>query len=172
MRNWGKTPYILVALNSVCLSTTYADDATPVTPSVSALTASTTAEVSSANPPSVSASASSTTTEVSSATTTEPATTSTGMNPTTPTSVAPTADTARDALKAKSSDVTTEKNLDQVFKASEKSYSLVKKGKYSMSYDLGYSFYRGSRLDIALASDSSSITRLRIEEEWLDSCQC
>ena len=167
MRNWGKTPYILVALNSVCLSTTYADDATPVTPSVSALTASTTTEVSSANPPSVSTSASSTTTEVPSATTTtEPAaTTSTGMNPTTPTSVTPTADTARDALKAKSSDVTTEKNLDQVFKASEKSYSLVKKGKYSMSYDLGYSFYRGSRLDIALASDSSSITRLRIEED-------
>ena len=168
MRNWGKTPYILVALNSVCLSVTHADDAAPVTPSVSTPAASASSDAPSATTePTTTTSSGMNPTSATPTATTEPTTTTTssGMNPTTPTSATPSVDSARDALKAKSTDVTTEKNLDQVFKASEKSYSLVKKGRYSMNYDVSYSFYRSSRLDIALATDSSSITRLRIEED-------
>jgi hypothetical protein len=91
-------------------------------------------------------------------------TTSTGMNPTVPTP-ANTADAARDALKEKSTDATSEKTLNEVFKATEKTYSLTKKGQYSMNYDLNYNFFRDSRLDIALSEDSSSLTRLRIQED-------
>lgn len=127
MRNWGKAPHFLVALNCVCFSVAHAEDAAP-------------------------------------ATTPATPTTSSGMNPTAPTA-APTADTAREALKEKATDSTTEKSLDQVFKASEKTYSLTKKGKFSMNYDLNYSYYRDSRVDIALATDSSSITRFRIQED-------
>ncbi|MBP7927972.1 hypothetical protein KAZ57_02390, partial [Patescibacteria group bacterium] len=87
------------------------------------------------------------------------------MNPTVLTPAANTADAARDALKEKSTDTTSEKTLNEVFKATEKTYSLTKKGQYSMNYDLNYSFYRDSRLDIALSADSSSLTRLRIQED-------
>ena len=31
MRNWGKAPQMLVALNCVCFSVAHADDAAPVT---------------------------------------------------------------------------------------------------------------------------------------------
>lgn len=140
MRNWGKAPHILIALNGVCFSAAYADDVVPAA-SVPEVAVPAAAPVA----------------------TTTPA--STAMNPTTPTASAPTADAARDALKEKATDNTTEKNLDQVFKASEKSYSLVKQGKFSMNYDVNYSFYRDSRVDIAITSDGSTISRLRIQED-------
>ena len=160
MRNWGKAPYILVALNGVCFSLTHADDAAPVVPASTSVVTPVATEVPAS--PSVAVPASSEVPVTPAAAT--PAA-STAMNPTVPTVVTPTADTARDALKEKATDSTSEKNLDQVFKASEKNYSLVKRGKYSMNYDVSYSFYRNSRLDIALASDSSSISRLRIEDD-------
>ncbi len=69
------------------------------------------------------------------------------------------------ALKQKEGDATAQTNLDQVFKASEKTYSLSKKGSISASYDLDYSYYRDTRLDLALDDSSSVITRLRIGEE-------
>jgi hypothetical protein len=72
---------------------------------------------------------------------------------------------ASTALSQKDSDATTQKNLDQVFKATEKSYSLLRQGSYSASYDLDYTFYRDSRLDLALSDDSSTINRLRIEDD-------
>lgn len=75
------------------------------------------------------------------------------------------ADTAREALKQKADDASNEKNLQQVFQASEKTYSLLKKGKVSLGFDVSYSYYRDSRIDIAIADNSSSLTRFRIEED-------
>ncbi len=142
MRNWGKAPHILIALNGVCFSAAYADDVVPAASApTSAPEVATPAPVANAAPA------------------------NTAINPTTPTAATPTADSARDALKEKATDSTTEKNLDQVFKASEKSYSLVKQGKFAMNYDVSYSFYRDSRVDIALSSDGSTISRLRIQDD-------
>lgn len=74
-------------------------------------------------------------------------------------------DAASEALKQKADDASTEKNLEQVFQASEKIYSLLKKGKVSLQYDLDYSYYRDSRIDLAISDNSSNITRFRIEED-------
>lgn len=81
------------------------------------------------------------------------------------TSTAQSPDAARDALKQQAGDATTEKNLEEVFQASEKTYSLLKAGDVGLQYSVDYSFFRDSRIDIALASDSSTITRFRIEED-------
>ena len=81
------------------------------------------------------------------------------------TSPAPTADAARDALKQQASDASSDKNLEQVFKATEKNYSLLKQGRFSSNYSGDYSYYRDSRIDIALDGDSSNLTRFRIEED-------
>jgi hypothetical protein len=75
------------------------------------------------------------------------------------------ADSAREALKQKSEDATSEKNLEQVFQASEKTYSLLKAGKISLQYDVDYSYYGDYRVDLATAGDSSQITRFRIEQD-------
>ncbi len=80
-------------------------------------------------------------------------------------SMVPDASSASKALGQKSSDASAEKNLDQVFKATEKTYSLSKKGSYSASYDLDYTYYRDTRLDLALDDNSSSLRRLRIEDD-------
>lgn len=72
---------------------------------------------------------------------------------------------ARDALTQKADDASTEKNLEEVFQASENQYSLLKKGKVGLNYGLDYSFYRDSRIDIAIDGSSSQITRFRIEED-------
>lgn len=77
----------------------------------------------------------------------------------------PAADSARDALQQKEGDASTEKNLEEVFQSAEKSYSLLKKGKVALQYDVDYSYYRDSRIDIAISSNSSSLTRFRIEED-------
>ena len=60
MRNWGKAPQILVALNCVCFSVAHADDAPAATPTETPATEVQTPAVSPSN------------------------TTSTGMNPTVP----------------------------------------------------------------------------------------
>jgi hypothetical protein len=75
------------------------------------------------------------------------------------------ADAARDALKQQSGDATTDKNLEQVFKATEKNYSLLKDGKFGLNYSGDYTYYRDSRIDIALDGNSSGITRFRVEED-------
>lgn len=85
--------------------------------------------------------------------------------PTPTTSSAPSADTAREALKQQSTDATADKNLEQVFKATEKNYSLMKKGRFGSNYSGDYSYYRDSRIDIALDGNSSGITRFRVEED-------
>lgn len=81
------------------------------------------------------------------------------------TTTAPTTEQAKDALKQKSEDASTEKNLEQVFQATEKTYSLQKAGKVSLLYDVDYSYYRDSRIDIAISDNSSQLTRFRIEED-------
>ncbi len=75
------------------------------------------------------------------------------------------ASSASNALKQKSTDTTVEKNLDQTFKASERQYSLSKKGSYSLIYDFGYSYYANQVVDIALNDSSSTINRFRIQND-------
>jgi len=75
------------------------------------------------------------------------------------------ADVARDALTQKADDASSEKNLEEVFQASEKTYSLLKAGKVGLLFDVDYSYYRDSRIDIAISEGSSQLTRFRIEED-------
>lgn len=75
----------------------------------------------------------------------------------------PTEATASSALQQKATDKTAAKNLDETFTASERTYSLSKQGSYSLIYDFGYSYYSNTALDLALDSNSSTITRLRVE---------
>jgi hypothetical protein len=72
-------------------------------------------------------------------------------------------DAARDALKQKANDATSEKNLQQVFQASQPTYSLLKTGKVGFMYDASYSFYQNNSIDLALSSSGSQITRFRIQ---------
>lgn len=135
MRSWGKTPHVVVALNCLCFSMAYANETTATN-----------------TPPAPVASD----TPVSTATDNQPPAASTTSNA---------ADVARDALKQKTTDASTEKDLEKVFQSAEKSYSLSKKGKYAMNYDLGYSFYRDKQIDIALGEGDSSIKRFRIQDD-------
>lgn len=77
-------------------------------------------------------------------------------------------DKAKEALKQQASDVTTEKNLEQVFQATEKTYSLLKAGDASLYYTLDFSYYYNAAIDIALNDNSSQITRFRLEEDAQD----
>lgn len=78
-------------------------------------------------------------------------------------SMAPSEASASSALQQKATDTTTAKNLDETFTKTERQYSLSKRGSYSAVYDFGYSYYANTALDLALDSSSSTITRLRIE---------
>lgn len=78
-------------------------------------------------------------------------------------SMTPSEASASSALQQKATDTTAAKNLDETFTKTERQYSLSKKGSYSAVYDFGYSYYANTALDLALDSSSSTITRLRIE---------
>lgn len=80
-------------------------------------------------------------------------------------SMAPGAQTASSALQQKTDDASTKKNLEEVFTRSEQQYSLSKRGSYSATYDLDYTYYRDTRLDLALNDSSSQLSRLRVEED-------
>lgn len=97
--------------------------------------------------------------------TTEAATTDATASTETPSMVVSAADAAAEALKQQATDADTSQNLTEVFTAAERSYSLSRKGSYSLIYDVNYSYYRDSRLDLALDDGSSVLTRLRIEED-------
>lgn len=71
---------------------------------------------------------------------------------------------ASDILKKKAGDAGEEKNLKEVFTASDKRYSLLKQGNWGMNYDANYSYYRDSKIDAATAEGSSQILRFRVEE--------
>ncbi|MCB1660331.1 MAG: hypothetical protein KDI39_19075 [Pseudomonadales bacterium] len=138
MRSWGKTPHFFVALNCVCFSAVYAEDVAPT-----------------AEPSAVSQEAAPVVEDAAATTSAE---TQTPANNSAET-------TARDALKQKSTDASSEKDLEKVFQSVEKNYSLSKKGQYSMNYDFGYSFYRDKQIDIALDPNGSSVQRLRITDD-------
>ena len=150
MRNWGNSPRFLIALNCLCFSVAHADDipqaATSTSSDVVAPTATTDIEKNV-----TSATVADASSAVSAEATATPATSASAS--------------AENALKQQSTDSSSEKSLEEVFKASEKTYSLVKKGKFSMNYDVSYSFYRDSRIDIALSESNSNITRFRIQED-------
>ena len=159
MRSWGKTPHFLVALNCVYFSMAQAEEAPTSAPAAVVADASTsTAPVNAESTPNSPESAVSEPQAV----TTEPAKAEAAPESTTKPEKA---DVARDALKQKTTDASSEKDLEKVFQSVEKNYSLSKKGQYAMNYDLGYSFYRDKQIDIALADGNSSIQRLRIQDD-------
>ncbi len=84
-------------------------------------------------------------------------------------SVAPAANTdahqAANALQKKEGDASQETNLQEVFTSNERQYSLIKKGVISSYYDLDYTYYRDTRIDLALSDSSSQLNRLRVEED-------
>lgn len=73
-------------------------------------------------------------------------------------------DVAREALQQKDTDVTAEKNLEEVFQATEKQYSLLPSGDINMTFGGNYSYYRDDRIDINI-DDSGNINRFRIEND-------
>lgn len=75
------------------------------------------------------------------------------------------ANQAATALQKKEGDATQETNLQEVFSSNERQYSLIKRGVFSAYYDLDYTYYRDTRIDLALADNSSQLNRLRIEED-------
>lgn len=83
---------------------------------------------------------------------------------TVPVELSPT-ESAAQALQQQQGDATQEANLEEVFTSSERQYSLMKKGSYSGYYDIDYTYYRDTQLDLALDDSSSSLTRLRVEED-------
>lgn len=75
------------------------------------------------------------------------------------------ANQAATALQKKENDATQETNLQEVFTSNERQYSLIKKGIFSSYYDVDYTYYRDSRLDLAMSDSSSALQRLRVEED-------
>ena len=163
MRSWGKTPHVVVALNCLCFSMAYAEEAATAT----SVPAATSADTSDVKPSVESASVQANpidnkAPEAKSEATAEAKPTPADSKAETKTEAA---DKAREALKQKSTDTNAEKDLEKVFQSAEKTYSLSKKGKYAMNYDLGYSYYRDKQIDIALEPNGSTIQRLRIQDD-------
>jgi len=61
---------------------------------------------------------------------------------------------ARDALSQGDDDTTQEKSLEEVFEASENSYSLMKEGQTSMNYSMSYSYTADQRLNIKFSGST------------------
>lgn len=74
-------------------------------------------------------------------------------------------DAAREALQQREGDVSQESNLEEVFTASEKQYSLLPRGRMSLYWSSDYSYYRNDTIDIAIDESSGSINRFRIEND-------
>lgn len=73
-------------------------------------------------------------------------------------------DDAREALQQKDTDVTQEKNLEEVFQATEKQYSLLRAGEMGMNFGGNYSYYRDDRIDLNI-NDQGVIDRFKIEND-------
>ena len=165
MKGWG-----IGVMTTLCLLTQWA-----------AADASTDA---SANTPSSSSSASAPATDSSGAAASATAAATTAPAATTPAATTPAATTApasdtsstgggstqkaEAALKQQATDASAEKNLEQVFDASQPTYSLLRKGDATLYYTFDYTYYYNAAIDIALTSNSSSISRFRIEEDAQD----
>lgn len=63
-------------------------------------------------------------------------------------------DKAREALTRQESDEDSSKQLEEVFQAAEKNYSLIKKGEFSVNYAFDYSYFGDQRLDIDIVNGS------------------
>ncbi|MCP5160518.1 MAG: transporter [Hahellaceae bacterium] len=63
-------------------------------------------------------------------------------------------DKARDALAKQEGDADSAKQLEEVFQAAEKNYSLLKKGGTSLTYSFDYSYFGDQRLDIEIVNSS------------------
>jgi hypothetical protein len=59
---------------------------------------------------------------------------------------------AREALSQKEGDATQEKSLEEVFEATENSYSLMKKGQTSLGFNMSYSYVADQRLDVNIVN--------------------
>lgn len=70
---------------------------------------------------------------------------------------------AREALQQKESDVTEESNLEEVFQATQKQYSLLPSGEFTMNFGASYSYFRDNRIDIAI--EQGQITNFQIEND-------
>ena len=67
-------------------------------------------------------------------------------------------DKAREALGKSNEDASQEKQLEEVFQAAEKSYSLLKSGDTRLTYSFDYSNFRDSRIDFVQAAGENSTT--------------
>ncbi|MBZ2187944.1 transporter [Alcanivorax sp. JB21] len=74
------------------------------------------------------------------------------------------ADEARAALQQQEGDATEESNLEEVFQASERQYSLLRSGGMALNFSGDYSYFRNDRIDIAIG-DNGGISRFRIEND-------
>ena len=72
-------------------------------------------------------------------------------------------DDAREALQQKESDVTEESNLEEVFQATQKQYSLLPSGQMSMNFGASYSYFRDNRIVIAI--EEGQVTNFQIEND-------
>lgn len=66
------------------------------------------------------------------------------------------------ALQQKEGDATKETNLQEVFSSNERQYSLIKKGDISTYYDIDYTYYRDTQLDMEMAQ--GQLYQLRVQE--------
>jgi hypothetical protein len=95
-------------------------------------------------------------------TTTEIETTDTVETVETATTVEAPATQATEALQQQAGDATQEANLEEVFTSNERQYSLIKKGEISSYYDVDYTYYRDTQLDMEMAQ--GQLYQLRIQE--------
>ncbi|MBE02570.1 flagellar protein FilC [Marinobacter lutaoensis] len=63
-------------------------------------------------------------------------------------------DQAREALARQEGDEDASKQLEEVFQAAEKNYSLQKKGTHALNYSFDYSYTADQRLDLAITNGS------------------
>lgn len=151
---WMKMSVLALSISAIT-GTLYADDQVAqqadVQNTAAVSEASTTAEVT----PAPDSAQEVSTTPATDVVTTEPASTPANTG----------ADQAATALQKKEGDATQETNLQEVFTSNERQYSLIKRGVFSAYYDLDYTYYRDTRIDLALADNSSQLNRLRIEED-------
>lgn len=73
-------------------------------------------------------------------------------------------DAARAALQQQEDDASEERNLEEVFQAAERQYSLLRSGNMALNFSGDYSYYRNDRIDIAIG-DNGNVSRFRIEND-------
>ncbi|EFE8345406.1 hypothetical protein F0H85_26075, partial [Escherichia coli] len=69
---------------------------------------------------------------------------------------------ASQALQKKEGDATQEASLEEVFTSNERQYSLIKQGEISSYYDIDYTYYRDTQLDMEMAQ--GQLYQLRVQE--------